>query len=30
MQAAMNGHNDIVETLIKHGADIHTKDKEGK
>ena len=28
--AALNGHIDVVQTLIKYGADIHTKNNEGK
>ena len=30
MQAAMNGHNDIVETLIIHGADVNATNVDGK
>ena len=28
--AAKIGHIDVVQTLLHHGADIHTKTKEGK
>ena len=29
MAAAQNGHKDVVETLIQHGADINHKNNEG-
>ncbi len=30
MAAAENGHIDVVQTLLQHEADIHTKTKLGK
>ena len=30
MVAVQEGHNDVVQTLLQHGADINYKNKDGK
>ena len=30
MAAAQNGHKDVVQTLLQHGADIRAKNSYGK
>ncbi len=30
MLAAQEGHNNVVETLLQHGADINAEDNRGK